>query len=596
MALCPGNPRGPPYRVSLTASQRNDSLGVTLGKVDVSVSILSWYLENAMKRSTFVLSVILATYVLLAPPGTAHAIISCSGDVDPANPIDWNIDTNLHVGQTGHGTVDIMGGGTAEARYSYLGHYANSSGIVTVSGPGSTWTNSATLYVGGRGSGTLTINDGGAVSNRYCHVGFWSSSTGAVTVAGSSSTWTTTGIGVGFNGDGTLTIRDGGTVTADGITSVASNEGATGTIHFGPGGGTLSTTTLLASSSQLAGAGTIYTCGIVTDIDVTFDAVSGLTPELRFHGEPDQDITVNVNMSDPDDATYLGAGYEGRGSLTIRDHLAVQSSYGFIGYQSGSMGTATVSGIGSTWTNTTDLHVGYHGNGSLVIDKGGAVVDDTGYVGYSKGSVGEVRVCGAGSKWTNRRLRVGWEYDGAGVLTISDGGTVVTEWSGTISAWANATGEVKVTGPDSRWIIGRELAVGGSGIGALWIQDGGLVSVGQKLKIDSSGRGESSVDMSSGGMLALFGNADTSLSDFLNLIEGTDAIRYWDNSIPNWAPITDAAPGIDYTLAYIDDPGSDLYGYTVLTVGMVPEPDVILVLLIGAAMLLTRRASHEIRA
>ena len=85
-------------------------------------------------------------------------------------------------------------------------------------------------------------------------------------------------------------------------------------------------------------------------------------------------------------------------------------------------------------------------------------------------------------------------------------------------------------------------------------------------------------------MLALYGDADDSLSLFLNRIDGTDAIRYWDDSIDDWAPITGATPGIDYTLAYIDDAGSRLNGYTVLTVGTVPEPSS-LVLLAGMAVM-----------
>ena len=62
--------------------------------------------------------------------------------------------------------------------------------MVTVSGTGSTWTNSSALYVGYSGSGTLNITDGGAVSSTYGYIGYNSGSTGAVTVDGTGSTWT----------------------------------------------------------------------------------------------------------------------------------------------------------------------------------------------------------------------------------------------------------------------------------------------------------------------------------------------------------------------------------------------------------------------
>jgi len=73
--------------------------------------------------------------------------------------------------------------------------------------------------------------------------------------------------------------------------------------------------------------------------------------------------------------------------------------------------------------------------------------------------------------------------------------------------------------------------------------------------------------LSTGGMLALLGDADDSLTQFLELIEGTDAINYWDDSASGWAPITGATPRVDYTLAYINTTGSALCGYTLLRVG-----------------------------
>ena len=47
----------------------------------------------------------------------------------------------------------------------YIGTVSGSTGVVTVAGTGSTWTNSGDLYVGNSGNGTLNITGGGAVSN-----------------------------------------------------------------------------------------------------------------------------------------------------------------------------------------------------------------------------------------------------------------------------------------------------------------------------------------------------------------------------------------------------------------------------------------------
>jgi hypothetical protein len=70
-------------------------------------------------------------------------------------------------------------------------------------------------------------------------------------------------------------------------------------------------------------------------------------------------------------------------------------------------------------------------------------------------------------------------------------------------------------------------------------------------------------------MLALHGDADDSLSQFLALLSGdAAALRFWDESRSDWAPLTSASNGVDYTLEYLAL--GDLAGYTLLTVG-IPE-------------------------
>ena len=70
---------------------------------------------------------------------------------------------------------------------------------------------------------------------------------------------------------------------------------------------------------------------------------------------------------------------------------SVSNTLGYIGYYSGSAGTATVDGAGSTWTNGSDLTIGYSGSGTLNITDGGAVsVTGTTYVGSDAGSTGAI--------------------------------------------------------------------------------------------------------------------------------------------------------------------------------------------------------------
>lgn len=126
-----------------------------------------------------------------------------------------------------------------------------------------------------------------------------------------------------------------------------------------------------------------------------------------------------------------------------------------------------------------------------------------------------------------------------------------------------------MTGAGTKWTNSGGLTVGQSGNGTLDIKEGGLVSVGGTLTIGNS---SDFINMATGGMLAIFGDADDSLTQFLALISGTDAaLRYLDDSLTNWEPITSAIFGVDYTLKYLTS--GDLAGYTLLTVGEASLPD-----------------------
>ena len=72
---------------------------------------------------------------------------------------------NLAVGQNGTGTLTIQSGGTVSNVFGAVGNLPGSQGTVTVTGAGSTWTNTGTVMVGGLGTGTLTIQNGGTVNS-----------------------------------------------------------------------------------------------------------------------------------------------------------------------------------------------------------------------------------------------------------------------------------------------------------------------------------------------------------------------------------------------------------------------------------------------
>ena len=110
--------------------------------------------------------------------------------------------------------------------------------------------------------------------------------------------------------------------------------------------------------------------------------------------------------------------------LTIEDGGEVTDYYGYVGRDSGSLGTVTVTGAGSKWTNSFELIVGYNGSGTLTIEAGGEVSNTSATLATIPVPSVRPRSPAAGSKWTNsENLYVG--YDGSGTLTVNDGGTVV---------------------------------------------------------------------------------------------------------------------------------------------------------------------------
>ncbi len=563
---------------------------------------------DAVAHPSLVLLVCLLLFCFAQP---AHAAILWSGDVSPFSPPTWTSSTFATIGKNSYGSLDITGGSDVLDDRGFIGSSSGGTGEVTVDGAGSTWTNNSWLHVGSSGNGTLDIINGGEVSGGVGSIGHEFGSTGEVTVDGIGSTWTNTyNLDVGSEGSGTLNITDGGAVTVERDTWVTSSPGSSGTINFD--NGTLTTGSLLCVFDDLTGTGTINTGGLVSDVDLVFDATHGLSKTFNINDNPGQNITVNLNV---DGSGSMGAGYDGAGSMSISDGIVIESTDGYIGQKPGSTGLVTVDGPGSTWTSGLRLFVGRWGNGTLNITDGGQVNNSIGWIGVFSGTTSEATVDGTGSTWTNtigldvgtfgsgtlnitnggtvssassnlgvldsnstgiatvngagstwtnsENLIVGLQGDGT--LNITDGGAVSNDSIGAIGVQPGATGEVTVDGDGSTWTSGTELYVGYESSGTLNITDGGLVSVAGDLTIDLDEDGNGFINMDTGGMLALFGDADDSLVSYKGLIDGTDAIRYWDYSISDWADITGATYGRDYTLNYLS--GGALSGYTLLTVG-----------------------------
>ena len=166
--------------------------------------------------------------------------------------------------------------------------------------------------------------------------------------------------------------------------------------------------------------------------------------------------------------------------MTVQNGGTLTDFGGFVGNLPGSQGTVTVSGAGSTWTNTGTIVVGGLGTGTLTIQDGGVVNSGGGgSVGLAAGSTGTVTVTGPGSTWNNSPgggLNIG--SFGTGTLTIANGGTVInnTAFTANIGNGAGSQGTVTVTGAGSTWSNSSGVNIGNLGTGTLTIADGGVVN------------------------------------------------------------------------------------------------------------------------
>ena len=148
----------------------------------------------------------------------------------------------------------------------------------------------------------------------------------------------------------------------------------------------------------------------------------------------------------------LVVGGRGTGTLIIQsggtaeDGTSVGSTGASIGQSAGSPGTVIVTGPGSSWINGPQggLNVGSLGTGTLTIANGGRVIDITALVtnvGNGAGSLGTVTVTGAGSSWSDI-AGIGIGNSGTGTLTIADSSVVTGPI--TIAANAGAIGTLNI--------------------------------------------------------------------------------------------------------------------------------------------------------
>ena len=390
---------------------------------------------------------------------------SGSGTLNKTGPGTLTLkgDSSTHTGNTevNGGTLAItsggkLGGGTFGSSIGLIGNGVGSTGIVTVSGAGSKWTNANSLYVGGGGTGTLTIENGGEVSSLFGLIGNGVGSTGTVTVSGAGSKWTnTSSLSIGSLGTGGLTIDNAGQVSS-----------TTGVI----GNGTASNGTVSVSGagSKWTNANTLYVghlgTGTLTLSDGGTVSAGNGSGTVILGNENTGTITIGTaaGAAGAEAGTLEAASVEfwnGNGTLNFNHTGETVFSAGLLSNGTGThamnhlAGTTTLTGISSGFAGTTTILGGTllvgdaAGNGIL----GGLVtVGQNGTLGGSGTLTGAVTIDGT--------LSVG---NSPGTLTFSNN---LTLNAGSTSVFElNSPGTVGGTGARGNDLVrvGGNLTLGG---------------------------------------------------------------------------------------------------------------------------------------
>ncbi len=357
------------------------------------------------------------------------------------------------------------GAGEVHCSEAFVGKYSSSQGTVTIDGAESLLECRRYIQVGSNGTGTLTVSNGGALMTAtdtgyydVSRINAYDGSTGSVTVTGSGSTWTSLNQGIilgnwygsGESGSGELNILSGGRVTSPylsvsrnstlTVSGAGSQMSMTGNLSVSQGSVSMDDNASAnvrgisiskGGSLAVAGLGTSTTSEQTTVGDGSL-AVSGgaalynTTANMTVLGSSEGTsgtATVTGAGSLWNNTGSLYVGRSGNGTLYVEAGAAVNNFAGTVAQDVNSIGLVKVDGAGSSWTNRYNLVVGDAGHGSLTVSNGARVSSTDCVVGNALGSSGSVNVEGSDSEWSCAGyLKIG--VSGTGSLTINDGGTV----------------------------------------------------------------------------------------------------------------------------------------------------------------------------
>lgn len=398
--------------------------------------------------------------------GTAGLAIKGGLDVGAheltlTNAITVDVTDEFNLARSGNAALTLKGGSVLNIIYGTIAHDIGSTGTVTVAGPGSAWNIAGVVTLGTAGRSTLEILHGGRVQSAMVMAGTNVKGESHVTVADASSRFDIRDSLTIFHGS--LNVLDGGTVTAN-----FAQLGVGTALVDGTG-------SLWHSNTELRIGGNLGSAVLTIAHGGRVESTRGIVG-FDDPGAVVVDGTGSLWVNTED----LSIGGNGEaGALSIVRGGAVLDTDAYVGHGNNNVGTVTVDGPGSTWTNTGTAYVGATSVGKLFIQNGGMTSSADGVIGSEGGGpfvipgIGTATVEGSGSEWrTANSLQVG--SLGQGTLNVERGGRV-SDTNGYVGRYASGYGVANVDGNDSAWVSGEALVVGFEGQGTLNVTAGGTV-------------------------------------------------------------------------------------------------------------------------
>ena len=393
--------------------------------------------------------------------------VTASGD-----NTSWTFD-DMRVGDTGGGVLNVDSGADLNHRGVFLGSTANGSGVLNLTGNGTTIdTATGSARIGQFGSGTLNVLSGARFDATSIYLGELSTADGLATVNGNGSALVANAASLvaGYEGTGNLNIAAGGRAEATNGGNVIAGEleDSVGTIAMNAGRLDVGERLYVGNHGQ--GTFTANNSStIVSDLQMILGRRSTGSGTATLDNSS---LTITNSIHD------LIVGWAGTGQMSIQNGAtATIADDVIIGHDAGSTANQLEIKSGATVT-ADDFRTGFHGGGILLVNSGATISGQRLDVAEIVDSSGTATIDGAGTTASFSFMTIANE--GTGTATISGGAHVDVNHTDTANIFVGDSGSgigtLTVTGPGTQLTSNKRIEVGGSnndngGQGTMHIQN-----------------------------------------------------------------------------------------------------------------------------